>query len=127
MTASSVVPISGMSSAAALRRELSERAEKYAELNSAPSCLSYGESPTVCFESYGEGTKHGNFLESSYRAILRNPSWAKRLTKVHTHSGKFLPGKRAELDSCNSSDALLMNIFCYPGVLKGSLAGLLGL
>src|SRR5438270_10272756 len=127
MTAAQVTPIFGLSLAAALRRELSDRAQKYAQLNSAPYCLSYGESPSVCFETYAEGKKHGNFLDSSYRAIVRNPSWAKRLAKVHTHSRKSLPGDRAELDSCNSSDALLMNIFCYPGALKGRLTGLLGI
>jgi hypothetical protein len=32
-----------------------------------------------------------------------------------------------ELDSCTSSDALLMNIFCYPGVLRdGRVSTLLG-
>jgi len=33
-----------------------------------------------------------------------------------------------ELDSCNSSDALLMNIFCHPGVLRsGRAQSMLGL
>ena len=33
-----------------------------------------------------------------------------------------------ELDSCNSSDALLMNIFCFPGTLKdGAVLNLLGI
>ena len=32
-----------------------------------------------------------------------------------------------ELDSCTSSDALLMNVFCYPGVLRdGGISALLG-
>ena len=32
-----------------------------------------------------------------------------------------------ELDSCTSSDALLMNVFCYPGMLRdGRVSGLLG-
>jgi hypothetical protein len=41
---------------------------------------------------------------------------ARRLTKVHTESRKALltTGWRwMELDCANSSDALLMNIFCY--------------
>lgn len=34
---------------------------------------------------------------------------------------------RAELDSCNSSDALLMNVFCYPVAFRnGRLPALLG-
>src|SRR3954469_15455875 len=113
MTAAQVTPIIGLRLAAALRRELSDRAQEFAQLISAPYCLSYGESPSVCFEPYAESKKHGNFLDSSYRAIVRNPTWAKRLAKVHTNSRKSLPGDRAELDSCDSSDALLMNIFCY--------------
>jgi hypothetical protein len=127
MTPPQVVPIFGMSSAAALRREISERAQKYAGSVCAPYCLSYSECPSVCFEAYADGTTHGNFLDRSYRSILRHPAWVKRLKKVHTHSRKSLPGDRAELDSCNSSDALLMNIFCYPAVLNGPLKGLLGI
>ncbi|AXC12801.1 hypothetical protein ACPOL_3516 [Acidisarcina polymorpha] len=35
--------------------------------------------------------------------------------------------RRAELDCCNSSDALLMNVFCYPGVLaRNSVRSILG-
>jgi hypothetical protein len=35
--------------AATLRRELAERAQKYAQAEGLPHCLSYGEAPTVCF------------------------------------------------------------------------------
>jgi hypothetical protein len=68
-----------------------------------------------------ENAEHGNFLPASYRAILKNDRWHKRLAKPHTSAYQALPreGLRwRELDSCNSSDALLMNIFCYPGVMK---------
>jgi len=41
-----------------------------------------------------------NFFGPSYQHILNTPEWKKRLMK--------------ELDSCMSSDALLMNIFCNP-------------
>src|SRR6266851_4743529 len=47
--------------AGSLRRELSQRAEQYARTHGLPHCLSYGRSPTVCFESYGD-SHHGNFL-----------------------------------------------------------------
>jgi hypothetical protein len=44
------------------------------------------------------------------------------LLKVHSQRHKTLPGYengiRRELDTCTSSDALLMNVFCYPGVFK---------
>jgi len=68
-----------------------------------------------------ENAEQGNFLAASYRAILKNDRWHKRLAKPHTSAYQALPreGFRwRELDSCNSSDALLMNIFCYPGVMK---------
>ena len=66
----------------------------------------------------------------SYRRILANELWRKRLEKVYTGSGWIARAhdtKRAELDCCASSDALLMNVFCYPRVLwRGELCALLG-
>ena len=107
--------------AGALRHELSHRAEQYAVKHELPHCLSYGRSPTVCFECYGD-SQHGNFLPATYKAILRNPNWRRRLRKVHSQGRKSLPrfdnGIRRELDACTSSDALLMNIFCSPGVFR---------
>jgi restriction endonuclease-like protein len=106
------------SNAGFLRGELSHRAGRYARGYGLPHCLSYGQRPTVCFEPYDNDSRHGNFLPSTYKAILRNSSWRLRLRKVHTQSRKSLPradcGTRRELDSCCSSDALLMNMFCYP-------------
>lgn len=64
---------------------------------------------------------HGNFLNASYRAIRHNPQWARRLAKVHSSAAQALPksGHRwRELDSCTSSDALLMNVFCHPRTLN---------
>jgi len=70
-----------------------------------------------------EGQTHGNFHPPSYRRILANPAWRKRLTKTHTtHTGA------SELDTATSSDALLMNLFCAPRVLTGpALPALLGI
>jgi hypothetical protein len=110
-----------MNSAGSLRCALSQRAEQRALKHGLPHCLSYGRSPTVCFESYGD-SGHGNFLPSTYKAILRNPNWRRRLQKVHSQHRKSLPryedGIRHELDACTSSDALLMNVFCYPTVFR---------
>ena len=115
-----------MNLAASLRRELSQRAERYARNHGLPHCLSYGHAPTVCFERYGD-SQHGNFLPSTYKAILRNPNWRRRLHKVHAQGRKSLPryedGSRRELDACTSSDALLMNVFCCPGVLRDGRVG----
>ncbi len=113
-----------------LRRALSECSQKYASAAGAPHRLSYGGVPTVVFEPDPQGPRHGNFMTSSYRAILRNRSWQRRLVKTHSQR-KRLPqpdnGCWSELDSCNSSDALLMNIFCYPRILAYMpVASLLG-
>jgi Restriction Endonuclease associating with ARP len=113
--------------AGSLRRELSQRAEQYARNYGLPHCLSYGQPPTVCFEHYDDNSRHGNFLPTTYRAILRNPNWRCRLQKVHSQSRRSLPrsenGIRRELDACTSSDALLMNVFCHPGVFRDGQVG----
>jgi len=116
-----------MNWAGSLRRELSQRAEHYARTRQLPYCLSYGQPSTVCFERYCDDSRHGNFLPSTYKAILRNPNWHRRLQKVHSQGRKSLPryenGIRRELDACTSSDALLMNVFCYPGVFRDERVG----
>lgn len=114
-----------------LRCDLANRAKKYAEAQSLPHSLSYGASSVVCFEPF-DISLHGNFLPASYKAIAANPQWRRRLAKVHTSARRSLPrgGTRRwrELDSCTSSDALLMNVFCYPGLLANArIAGTLGL
>jgi hypothetical protein len=100
--------------------ELSEQARVYAVTHCLPYCVSYAEPPTVCFEAFGE--EHGNFHPASYRRILGNPAWRARLKKVHTTAARQLPksesGRRRELDTCTSSDALLMNVFCHPGTRR---------
>jgi len=77
---------------------------------------------------------HGNFFNAAYEAIAAQPDWVKRLNKVHT-GGRGLPKlldepgrKWKELDSCMSSDALLMNVFCAPGVAEsGNVRRMLGM
>ena len=105
----------------ALRQELIVRNSSYASLNLLPHVTSYGELPVVVYQQSECGRHHGNFIAVSYRAILRRPEWRKRLQKVHTQGRRSLPAKDGswrELDSSLSSDALLMNIFCYPGVTR---------
>jgi Restriction Endonuclease associating with ARP len=114
-----------------LRCELSDRARHYAAARSLPHSLSYGEKPVVCFEPQ-DGFLHGNFLPASYKAITANRDWRRRLAKVHTAARRSLPqrehGRWRELDSCVSSDALLMNVFCYPRLLTDSrITSVLGL
>ena len=56
-----------------------------------------------------------NFHPESYREIksTENP-WKIRLDKRHSHFN----GSVFEMQSSNSSDALLMNIFCHPNIRK---------
>lgn len=54
-----------------------------------------------------------NFHPDSFRRITENPDWLQRTQKTHQN----IEGKK-ELQSSNSSDALLMNIFCYPHISK---------
>jgi hypothetical protein len=82
---------------------------------------SYGEVPVVVYQPSPRGTQHGNFISASYRALLRRPAWKRRFEKVHSQAGRAFPKSDClskELDSSMSSDALLMNIFCYPGMTK---------
>ena len=112
-------PFSGC--AHSLRHELSFRNLQYAERLRLAKCESVGQPPVVCYLPFDEGTRHGNFLPETYRAILKNNDWRKRLGKVHTGAREALPRtdrRWCELDSSNSSDALLMNIFCFPGTLR---------
>lgn len=80
-----------------------------------------------------EGVSHGNFIEASYRRIVARPEWVRRLEKVHTAKRQARatgPEERVrdwkELDAATSSDALLMNVFCYPRVWTRGLRALMG-
>lgn len=105
-------------SSSALRCELSHRNAARAATFLAE--MSYSPVPSVVYAEDETGL-HGNFLPAAYKRILQQPAWKARLAKVYTGS-RFLPRRadrtRGELECANSSDALLMNIFCYPGVLR---------
>jgi hypothetical protein len=115
---------------ACLRRELSFRARSFATSHKLLHEFTDGGTPSVIF-GRDEMGRHGNFHPASYQRICDDPMWMKRLQKAHT------AGKRArvranwqwkELDCANSSDALLMNVFCYPDVLLDSgTANVLGI
>lgn len=127
--------------AAALRAELCERARLFADSQCLPCVHSYGSQPVVVFTPYrqndgecepcSDGDLHGNFLAATYKAIRGNENWRRRLAKVHTQARTSLPrgdrGTWRELDTCTSSDALLMNVFAYPALWRdGRVAGRLG-
>ena len=86
---------------------------------------SYGSAPVIVYEP--EGARHGNFFDAAYAAIAAHPEWMRRFDKVHAQAARSLPRPQLdparrwrELDSSMSSDALLMNIFCTPGVADSS-------
>jgi hypothetical protein len=102
-----------------LRAELALRNRLYARGH--PHVESYGGNPVVVYAP--EDGRHGNFYPPAYAAIAEHPEWIRRFDKIHTQ-GRSLPRpqidparKWRELDSCMSSDALLMNIFCTPEVI----------
>ena len=114
-------------SAAQLRQEISARNQaRGRNLNHE---VSWGPSASVIFEEK-EGF-HGNFLRASWARISSRPLWRRRLGKSYT-ANRFVPRaqdrRRFELDCATSSDALLMNVFCYPRVLsRKPLCALLGI
>jgi hypothetical protein len=110
-----------------LRQELSARNVLWAKSRNHANEVSLGSVPAVLYRENEAGV-HGNFLNASYRAIKAAAPWRRRLEKVHTSARRSLLSRdadRRELDSSNSSDALLMNIFCHPATLKSPAIGAL--
>ena len=104
--------------ASELRRELGLRNRRWAR--GRAHVESYGNPPVIVYSP--EHARHGNFFDPAYAAIAARPEWMRRFDKIHAQ-GRALPkpesGRRwRELDSSMSSDALLMNIFCAPGVAE---------
>jgi hypothetical protein len=97
-----------------LRRELAVRGRAHAR--GRLHVESYGSQPVIVFAP--EETRHGNFFDAAFAAIRTRPEWARRFDKIHAQ-GRSLPKAERrwrELDSCVSSDALLMNVLCTPEV-----------
>jgi hypothetical protein len=102
-----------------LRRELCSRNHEFAQAHKLDHVLSYGTEPVVVYAPNLAGNCHGNFYGPSYAAILKRREWGRRLDKIHAQGRRALPRAERrwrELDSCISSDALMMNIFCGPRV-----------
>lgn len=105
--------------ASQLRRELGLRNQRYGR--GRTHVESYGNPPVVVYVP--ERGRHGNFFDPAYEAILENPQWMRRFDKVHALAARTLPKAERrwrELDSSMSSDALLMNVFCTPGVAESA-------
>ena len=119
--------------ASLLRRDLRNRALHLATTERLLHDQTPGNSSSVLF-GCDEQFRHGNFHPASYAAIHDNPQWRRRLAKTHTAHRKLrarADWEWKELDCANSSDALLMNIFCHPQVataasVSAPIARLLG-
>jgi hypothetical protein len=113
-----------------LREDLCTLAAQYTLSAGVAAYQSRGVAAVTLFPLAADKSSHGNFAPESFAAIKVNPSWRQRLDKPHTRRAKALPpphdATACELDSCTSSDALLMNVFCYPDVVAGQIAELLG-
>jgi hypothetical protein len=113
-----------------LRHELRLRNLAFAKAHNLAHALSYGEQSVVVYEPCDEQSRHGNFENVSYAAILARQEWRIRLDKIHTTARRSLPAsdrRWKELDSSMSSDALLMNIFCHPTTISPLLCAMLGI
>jgi hypothetical protein len=125
LTSGSVVPFAG-----SLRAELALRNRIYSRSHSHVE--SYGGNPVIVYSP--EDELHGNFYPPAYSAISTHPRWIRRFDKIHAQ-GRSLPRSAVdparrwrELDSCMSSDALLMNVFCTPEVIASpAIRSMLGI
>lgn len=109
-----------------LRREITACNRLYARERTHVE--SYGDPPVIVYAPDKAG--HGNFFDPAYQAIEARPEWFRRFNKVHAQSRSLPKADRKwrELDSSMSSDALLMNVFCTPGVAESEkVRSLLGI
>ena len=105
-----------------LRSELSLRNLKFASLHGLLHECTDGQVPSIIFGRDSNG-RHGNFHPDAYGEICGNREWSKRLEKAHTAAKRSRVRANwqwKELDCANSSDALLMNIFCHPDVMTSA-------
>lgn len=111
-----------------LKDQLRERAQAWAQRPGVLAYESRGTPATILFQKSAGGESHGSFFEEGWAAIKAHSNWSGRLEKRHPRRAALPPEYQAsakELDSSNSSDALLMNCFCYPGACA-RLARVLG-
>jgi hypothetical protein len=105
--------------ASRLRQELVLRNRRYAQ--NRAHVESYGNPPVIVYAP--QDGRHGNFFDPAYAALMANPGWIRRFGKIHAQAARTLPKAERrwrELDSSMSSDALLMNIFCTPGIAEST-------
>ena len=88
-----------------LKAALRGQAKAYAAATSAPITE---RTSAVIFQRLPDA-----FCPASYESIQANPAWASRTGKQHSQ----VPGV-LEMQSSNSSDALLMSVFCHPHIAE---------
>lgn len=118
--------------AAHVREQISRCAAEYAQNNSISFRRSHENFGSGVFVPETDVLSHGNFHPASYRAIMQRPMWRMRFRKALTVPDRLRRAddehRICELDSCCSSDALLMNVFCHPVARRSSVVGnLLGI
>jgi hypothetical protein len=89
-----------------LKQEIRQAAVSYAQKRDLP--IDDSHASAVLFPNLGD-----NFHPKSFASIMGHPDWQQRTTKRHQN----VPGA-LEMQSSNSSDALLMNIFCHPDICR---------
>ena len=87
-----------------LKLEIRKNALNYARRRGLP--VDESRASAVIFKNLSD-----NFHPDSFNNIANNPEWKHRTTKAHQNVAGVL-----EMQSSNSSDALLMNIFCHPDI-----------
>ena len=119
----------GVSYAANLRRELCFRNAEFARLQGLNHVQSYGREPAIIYAPV-ESQPHGNFFPRQLQGHPEERQLALAPGQSPHPGQDSLPKadrRWRELDSCVSSDALLMNIFCCPRVLRSrNVAAMLG-
>ncbi len=91
------------------KQDLKQSTKKYIEEYK----IKYKKETDSGYIFFEEDNKNGNFINESYNSIKNNSEWKNRLNKKHSH---FPDENIKEIDSSNSSDALVMNIFCFPDI-----------
>lgn len=91
-----------------LKMELRNHAIRYAEEHGF--AIDRSPKSAIIFKDIAH-----SFYDKSYRQIVTCPDWHNRLQKKHTQV-KVVGDGIMEMQSSNSSDALLMNIFCHPKI-----------
>jgi len=90
----------------ALKQEIKKAAASYARKRDLP--IDDSHASAVIFRNLSD-----NFYPESFTSIIGRPDWHQRTTKKHQN----VPGV-LEMQSSNSSDTLLMNIFCHPDIRR---------